>query len=191
MRPRPSITWLIGGAVVVLLVLAGVDALRSGSKTTAPTAPAPTATPIATNTGWGYSAPIQQYVMAADVICAQANADLMRRGFGGGGMQWIAWWNKFAARTAEKSLRRLRALPAPEADQALLDDFFSDAEQVIAALRQSAAAASAGDRRRTRVLVGKEVDAIHRKDAVADLLSARWRLGDPEIVRGCPVSLPA
>lgn len=50
MRRRAGITWLIGGAVVVLLVLAGVDALRSGrSETSAPTSlteilspPAPT-----------------------------------------------------------------------------------------------------------------------------------------------------
>jgi hypothetical protein len=169
-----------------------VDALRSaGSKTSAPTAPAPTATPIATATGWGYSAPIRQYVLAADAICGQANADLLRRGVGGGNMEWIAWWNEVAARTAESSLRRLRALPAPEADQALLDDFFSGAEEVIDALRRAAAAAQAGNRRRMSVLVGKQVDAIHRKDARADLLSARWRLGDPEILRRCPVSLSA
>jgi hypothetical protein len=129
--------------------------------------------------------------LAADVICAQANADLLRRGVGGGNMKWVAWWNKIAARTAEKSLGRLRALPAPEADQAPLDDFLSDAQDVIDALRQVAAAASAGNRRRMSVLVGKQVDAIHRKDARADLLSARWRLGDPEILRRCPVSLPA
>jgi len=28
------------------------------------------------------------------------------------------------------------------------------------------------------------------KDARADDLSARWRVDDPEILRGCPVSLP-
>lgn len=33
---RTRITWLIGGAVVVLLVLAGVDALRSGRSETSP-----------------------------------------------------------------------------------------------------------------------------------------------------------
>lgn len=87
-------------------------------------------------------------------------------------MEWIAWWNEVAARTAEKSLRRLRALP--EADQALLDDFFSGADEVIDALRQVAAAASAGNRRRMSVLVGKQVDAIHRKDARADGLSVVW-----------------
>jgi hypothetical protein len=65
---------------------------------------------------------------------------------------------------------RLRALPAPEADEALLDDFFSGAEEVIDALREVAAAASAGDRPRMSVLIGKQVDAIHRKDARADLL---------------------
>ena len=130
--------------------------------------------------------------MAADAICAQANADLMRRGLlGGGSMQWIAFSDKIVARTAETSLRQLRALPAPEADQTLLDDFFSDAEQEIDALRQVSAAASARNRGRMSALVGKQVDAIHRKDARADLLSARWRLGDPEILRRCPVSLPA
>ena len=65
---------------------------------------------------------------------------------------------------------RLRALPAPEADEALLDDFFSGAEEAIDALREVAAAASAGDRPRMSVLIGKQVDAIHRKDARADLL---------------------
>ena len=194
MRKRPRITWLIGGAVAALLVLAGVDALRSAvSKTSAPTAPAPAATSRATDTGWGYSAPIRQYVFAAHGICAQATGDLLRAGgvVGGASMEQIAGWNVVAARTAEKSLRGLRALPAPEAGQALLDDFFSGAEEVIDALRQAAAAASAGNRRRMNVLVDKQVDAIHRKDARADLLSARWRLGDPEILRRCPVSLPA
>ena len=82
------------------------------------------------------------------------------------------------------------ACPAPEADQALIDDFFSGVEKEIDALRNTAAAASAGDRQRVRVLVGKQVDAIHAKDARADDLSLRWRVDDPEILRGCPVSLP-
>ena len=92
---------------------------------------------------------------------------------------------------SQKSLRQLRVLPAPAADQALLEDFLLRAKVVIFALRQVSAAASAGDRRRMSVLIGKQVDAIHRKDARADRLSARWRLGDPEILRRCPVSLPA
>ena len=36
MRKRAGITWLIGGAVVAVLVLAGVDALRSGGSETSP-----------------------------------------------------------------------------------------------------------------------------------------------------------
>jgi len=170
-----------------LLVLAGVDALRSaGSKGSAPTMPASTVTRTAID-----SARIRQFVLAADAICGQANAELMRRGTGGGNMEWMAWWNKVAARTAEKSLRELRVLPAPAADQALLEDFLLRAKVVIYGLRQVSAAASAGNRRRMSVLVGGEVDAIHRKDARADRLSARWRLDDPEILRRCPVSLPA
>ena len=92
---------------------------------------------------------------------------------------------------SQKSLRQLRVLPAPAADQALLEDFLLRAKVVIFALRQVSAAASAGDRRRMSLLVRGEVDAIHHKDARADRLSARWRLNDPEILRRCPVSLPA
>jgi hypothetical protein len=196
MRTRPGITLVIGGAVAALLVLAGVDALRSAiGNTFAPTASVPTTKlasgPIATDTRWGYLAPIRQYVLAAGVICGQANADLRRRGVGGANLERIAWWNEVAARAAEKSLRQLRALPAPEADQALLGNFFSGAAEVIDALREVAAAASTGDRRRMSVLIGKQVDAIHRKDARADLLSVRWRLDDLEILRACPVSLSA
>jgi hypothetical protein len=148
MRTRPRITWLIGGAVAALLVLAGVDALRSAvSKTSAPTASTPTTKPASgpkgtpTDTGWGYSAPIRQYVFAAHGICAQANGDLLRAGgaVGGARMEQIAGWNEAAARAAENSLTKLRALPAPEPDQAVLDDFFSGAEEEIDALRQVAA----------------------------------------------------
>ena len=40
MRTRPRITWLIAGAIIVLLVVAGVDALRSSrGETSAPAAP--------------------------------------------------------------------------------------------------------------------------------------------------------
>jgi hypothetical protein len=194
---RTRITWLIGGAVVALLVLAGVDALRSAvSRPSAPTASVPTtkpaSAPVATETEWGNSGPIRQYVFGAHAICAQANGDLLRaaRGFPGPGLEEIGEWYEAAARAAQNSLSKLRALPAPEADQAVIDDFFSGVEKEIDALRNSAAAASAGDRQRVRVLVGKQVDAIHAKDARADDLSARWRVDDPEILRGCPVSLP-
>jgi hypothetical protein len=195
---RTRITWIIGGAVAALLVLAGVDALRSAvSRPSAPTASVPTtkpaSAPVATETEWGNSGPIRQYVFGAHAICAQANGDLLRgaRGFPGPGLEEIAEWYEAAARAAENSLSKLRALPAPEADQALLDDFFSGAEEVIDTLRHAAAAASDGNRRRVRVLERKRIDAIHRKDARADDLSALWHVDDPEILRACPVSLPA
>lgn len=153
----------------------------------------PASAPVATETEWGNTGPIRQYVFSAHAICAQANGDLLRaaRGFPGPGLEEIAEWYEVAARTAENSLSKLEALPAPGADQALIDGFFSAAEKEIDALRNIAAAASDGDRRRVRVLERKRVDAIHGKDARADDLSARWRVDDLEILRACPVSLPA
>ena len=106
---RTRITWLIGGAVVVLLVLAGVDALRSGrSETSAPTSlteilspPAPTEsstqiTPADTSvaeTSTQSSVPPQpmhvtaqggtprhaEYARTALAVCASASSELFRR----------------------------------------------------------------------------------------------------------------
>ena len=106
---RTRITWLIGGAVVVLLVLAGVDALRSGrSETSAPTSlteilspPAPTEsstqiTPADTSvaeTSTQSSVPPQpmhvtaqggtprhaKYARTALAVCASASSELFRR----------------------------------------------------------------------------------------------------------------
>jgi hypothetical protein len=103
----------------------------------------------------------------------------------------FAAWNADAARAAESSLRQLQALPPPNADQALMEQFFSAAAEEIDLLRQSAVAASAGEETHARALANKRVDATHRKDASADQLSARWGLDDVEILRACPVTLPA
>jgi hypothetical protein len=108
----------------------------------------------------------------------------------GAGLEGMAAWHAAAAQAAENSLTNLRALPPPESDQALMNEFFSAEEKEIDALRQTAAAASAGQRRRARLLVGKLIDAIHRKDARADRLSVRWRVDNLEILRACPLSLP-
>jgi hypothetical protein len=191
---RPRLTWVIVGAVVALLIAAGLDALRSkGSRTslrTAPTAEPVSATPTE---GLGTSPRIRQYVAGARAICVQALTDLHRAvsPIRPTRLEEIAAWYMAAAGAAESSLAKLQALPPPEADQALINDFFSAAEEEIDALRQAAAAAYAGERRRARVLSGKRVDASHRKDARADRLSERWRLGDLEILRRCPVALPA
>jgi hypothetical protein len=100
---RTRITWLIGGAVVVLLVLAGVDALRSGrSETSAPAAPTETSMQItATDTSVAETSvaetPTQSflaprpltaqggtprhmnYARAALAVCASASSELFRR----------------------------------------------------------------------------------------------------------------
>ena len=95
---RTRITWLIGGAVVVLLVLAGVDALRSGnSGTSAPAAPTETRmqitatdTSVAEMSTQSFLAPRPlmarggtprhaKYARAALAVCASATSELFRR----------------------------------------------------------------------------------------------------------------
>jgi hypothetical protein len=100
---RTRITWLIGGAVVVLLVLAGVDALRSGrSETSAPAAPTETSmqitatdtsvaeTSVAETSTQSFLAPRPltaqggtprhaKYARAALAVCASASSELFRR----------------------------------------------------------------------------------------------------------------
>jgi hypothetical protein len=193
MRPRSRITWVIGIALVALLVVAGLDALRSkGSRRplrTSTTAGIVSSTPTEE---LGNSPAIREYVLRASAICTEAGSDLRHAPFGPvATLEDIAAWNAEAARAAESSLRQLQALPPPDADQALMEQFFSKAAKEIDLLRQSAVAASAGEETHARTLTNKRVDATHRKDASADQLSARWGLDDLEILRACPVALPA
>ena len=236
---RTRITWLISGAVVVLLVLAGVDALRSGrSETSPPTSlteifspPAPTEsstqitpadtsvaeTPVA-ETSTQSSVPPQpmhvtaqggtprhaNYARAALAVCASATSELFRRvrpellqsaGWTGGHfsleeMENIWQWNSVAAKIETRSLRRLEALPAPNAERKLISQFFRAAEGERDLLRDVAGAAAADYPELLGVLASKRVDATHRKDEVVARLSGRWHL-DPEPLQACPLMLPA
>jgi hypothetical protein len=192
---RPPVTWLIVGAVVVIGVLAGVDVLRSAlsespappastqgfaSPTTAPNdSLAPTTIPstenfapiegVATYTLREGSPRVRKYVAQAVAICVGANAGFQST-------DDVAW-EEAAVAASEWALAKLRALSPPRADRALVNQFLSAMERERDALRQS----------ETR----KRIRATHQKDALADRLSARWRLRPREVLRGCPVGLPA
>ena len=177
MRGRASITWLIGGAVLVLLVLAGVDALRSGGSETSPSASlaeilSPAApmesstqitsadtsaaeTPVAATSTESFQPPRPmhitaqggtprhaKYARAALAICSGATSELFRKanprllqsaGWTGEAfsleeMDNIWEWNTVAAETETRSLRRLKSLPAPQAERKLIGEFFRAAE---------------------------------------------------------------
>ena len=116
------ITWLVGGGVVALLLLAGVDALRSSfSDTSAPASRNTSGSGTVTETaGQGMSPAAEEYVAQAQVICGRASSELLRHGVPGNELDELAEWHATAARAAEKSLTQLRALPPP-AGQALPD----------------------------------------------------------------------
>jgi hypothetical protein len=194
MHRPPRITWLVVGGVLALLVAAGVDALRSLSESPAPPAPtqgfaspttasndSPVPTTILSAENFApvegaatYTLPegslrVRKYVAQALAICIGANA----------GFQSAAdvAFEEAAAAASEWAIANLRALSPPRADRALVNQLLSAMERERDALRQF------GSQKRIR--------ATHQKDALADRLSARWRLSPPEVLRACPVSLPA
>jgi hypothetical protein len=179
---RPPVTWVIVGAVVVIGVLAGVDVLRS-ALSEPPAPPAATqgfASPttasnfapvegVATYTLREGSPRVRKYVAQAVAICVGANAGFQSTD--------DVTWEEAAVAASEWALAKLRALSPPRADRALVNQFLSAMEREHDALRQSE--------------TQKRIRATHQKDALADRLSARWRLHPREVLRGCPVGLPA
>jgi hypothetical protein len=161
MRGRASITWLIGGAVLVLLVLAGVDALRSGRSETSPSASlAEILSP---------AAPSSTQTTSADTSAAEAPvAD---------------------AEIETRSLRRLKSLPAPQAERKSIGEFFRAAEGERDLLRKVAGQAAMDYPELLRILAKKREDATHLKDEVVARMAARWHL-DPKPIQACPLLLP-
>ena len=238
MRGRASITWLIGGAVLVLLVLAGVDALRSGRSETSPSASlaeilSPAApmesstqitsadtsaaeTPVAATSTESFQPPRPmhitaqggtprhaKYARAALAICSGATSELFRKanprllqsaGWTGEAfsleeMDNIWEWNTVAAETETRSLRRLKSLPAPQAERKLIGEFFRAAEGERDLLRKVAGQAAMDYPELLRILAKKREDATHLKDEVVASISARWHL-DPKPLQACPLLLP-
>jgi metal-dependent amidase/aminoacylase/carboxypeptidase family protein len=178
----------------VVLVIAGVDALRSAlsespappastqslaSPTTAPNdSLAPTtmstenfapAEGVATYTTREHSPRVRKYIAQAVAICVGANAGFQSEG--------EFAFEEAAAAASQWALANLRALSPPRADRALVNQFLSAMEKEIDAIPQFDSQ--------------KRIRATHQKDALADRLSARLRLRPREVLRACPVSLPA
>jgi hypothetical protein len=195
MRQPPGMSRLVIGGVAVLLVIAGVDALRSAlSESSAPPAStqglaSPTSAPndslaptttmstenfapaegVATYTTREHSLRVRKYIAQAVAICVGANAGFQSAG--------EFAWEEAAAAASEWALANLRALSPPRADRLLINQFLSAMEKQTDAIRQ--------------IDSQKRIRATHQKDALADRLSARWSLRPREVLRRCPVSLPA
>jgi hypothetical protein len=196
-----------------MLAIASLDAMRSsGSKTSAPAttateifppAPAPSTTaptttaapPPAPVTLTDGSARIREHVTRFRVICVGGNgrfARAMPGELGPADLEDIAVWNRDAARAAAQVLAELRDVPPPrQSDRPSINEFFAAMEREIAALRQVAAAASAGQSARIQRLTEKRVKMTHRKDQLGDSLISRWRLSPVSALRMCPLDLPA
>jgi hypothetical protein len=93
-------------------------------------------------------------------------------------LEEIGAFSKAAVRFSEEALKELRALPAPEADRAGLNELSSLFEQQTDVLRQVAVMASAGDTVRALMLWDERVRLADQAEALGYDL------------RGCPVALP-
>jgi hypothetical protein len=124
---------------------------------------------VATYTLRGGSPRVRKYVAKAVAICVGANA----------GFQSAVdvAFEEAAVAASDWALANRRALSPPRADRVLVNQFLSSMERERDTLRQFD--------------TQKRIRATHQKDALADRLSARWGLRPREVLRGCPVSLPA
>ncbi len=120
-----------------------------------------------------------EFTFQAHAICREADR---RTGLGDGEIFATPSSIEAVARIEEEVLAELRALPAPEADRALLEEaFYSIVEQEIDVLREWAAAESAGDSARALWLGMDRVHLTHQRDAFTMKYGLQW----------CPANLPA
>lgn len=135
-----------------------------------------------------------RYIAQASVICAAANARFLpaepKPGTELTELEVEAAWSKAAARASRGALTELRALRPPVADRAQVKRVLSVMEQQTDVLRRLAAAASAGDTARVRMLSNERIDLTHRKDGLVQHLTSLWGV-PPDTLYGCPISLPA
>jgi hypothetical protein len=148
-------------------------------------APAANPVPLCSHRGGtqaGVDSPTRaEFISRATVVCAAASAKL------GFPRLWTPGETLRAARIDEEALAKLRALPQPAADRALLEEaFYSVVDREITALREQAASTSAGDAARAVLLGYERVHLTHQRDGFAVGYglqgTATW---------ACPVALPA
>jgi hypothetical protein len=85
-----------------------------------------------------------------------------------------AEWSKRMARSAAAPLRKLSALPAPDADRARIERLLSLMAEQVAVVRLEAAAAAAGDRVRAHKLRAKSVGLARQIDGVLGGIASLW-----------------
>src|SRR5262245_41527233 len=194
---RSRITWLVIGSVAALLLVAGVDALRSSLRETPSPASAAESSALTraseTEGLIGNPSP-EDYVAQARVLCGHATAEFMARqgppGFLQTDLKGVGDWHAAAAIRAAKSLKKLRALPRPVVGPDSLNEFFAAAEHEVDLLRTVSAATHFGSKRQTRLAMRLRVNATHDKDAAADRLTTSWGL-EPGLLETGPLALPA
>jgi hypothetical protein len=147
---------------------------------------APAANPVALCSHRGGTAGVDsptrvEFISRATAVC---NAASVKLGFPN---LWTPGETLRAARIDEEALAKLRALPQPEADRALLEEaFYSVADREITALREQAAATSAGDTARALLLGYERVHLTHQRDGFAIGYGLQGT-----VTWACPVALPA
>ncbi|MGH3033283.1 MAG: hypothetical protein ACRDON_01840 [Gaiellaceae bacterium] len=132
-----------------------------------------------------------EYIAQAQSICSTATARFETAADPyGEELENIAAWSEAAARFSEEAITRLRALPPPEADRARVKQVLSFMALQPDLFRQLAAAASAGDAARARMLSDELRHLTHQKDGLVYRLASLWRV-HPLALFQCPLNLPA
>jgi hypothetical protein len=131
-----------------------------------------------------------EYIAQAQTICTAATDRLETAAPLVETLQDIVASSRAAANASEKAITELRALPRPEVDRARVNQVLSFMELQPDLFRQLAAAASAGDTARVRMLSDERIHLTHQKDGLVYRLASLWGV-DPYALYGCPLSLPA
>jgi hypothetical protein len=131
-----------------------------------------------------------KYIARADAICRAATDRFSLAAPLGTELEELAAWSKAAARASEGAIAELRALAPPKGDRVAVERVLSFMERLPGVLRRLAAAASAGETARFRILAGEQIRLTHRKDALLQRVALLWR-ASPDALQGCPVRMPA
>jgi hypothetical protein len=120
-----------------------------------------------------------KYNARADAICTAATA---RFRVAEAKVGTKLAWSKAAAQASERALAKLRAVPPPQVDRALIKRLLALMEQQTEVIRQEASDGHTGPSEYLR--------ARHQKDDLVYRLASLWGVS-PDALWGCPVALPA